>query len=112
MLQISLLRVVGPGEFSSVADLVASVEAVPGSGDVLFVRLHEGPASELLLSESARTSGDAKRLESLLSGLVDVPLILQVRPSAHSSSCLRRLLEGVFSLCSPLPPPPALADNA
>lgn len=116
----------------SVADVVGSVESIPGVGNVLFVsqmqharrekparcvlhiiaarqqlrllgcswrarpaihtnfgthpwhpvlpiqvRLLEGEASSMLVSESVRASGDGQqRLQALLPALVDVPLIM------------------------------------
>ena len=73
----------------AVARVAASVEAVEGVGDVLMVRLHEGPAADVQLGEAVRASGDAQlRLQSLLSALVDIPVILQTMPAAIKRACM------------------------
>jgi hypothetical protein len=80
--QISLLRVAKGGNVLSVADVVATVEAVPGTGDVLIVRLFEGEgADQVGLRRSANVAPE-KRLQILLEACVDIPLIMQTMPSA------------------------------
>ena len=61
----------------------------PGAGIVLIVRLLEGPGSSLVVksSSSGGSGGDGaeqqqKRLQTLLSALVDVPLVMQTMPEA------------------------------
>jgi hypothetical protein len=52
-------------------------------GSVLFVRLYEGAASHVMLGAGLRASADNDaRLKALLSGLVDVPVIMQTMPGA------------------------------
>ena len=49
----------------------------------MFVRLYEGAASHVMLGAGLRTSADNDaRLKALLSGLVDVPVIMQTMPGA------------------------------
>jgi hypothetical protein len=79
-LQISLLRVTPLGVLS-VADLVANVEAVPGSGDVLMVRLYEGQAAAEL-GLAGKSTDPKQRLETLLSACIDVPQIMATMPEA------------------------------
>jgi hypothetical protein len=79
---LSLLRVVDGGEIAAVAVIKASVEPV-ASDNVLFIRLYEGPASNLVLGEKLRKSGNVnERLTGLLNACVDVPLIMNSMPPA------------------------------
>lgn len=83
--QISLLRVVDGGAVLSVADVVATVEAVAGAGDVLFVRLYEGRgAAELGMGGGAATA--EARLKTMLPGLVDIPIIMEASSAAAAPS--------------------------
>lgn len=79
---ISLLRVAGGGNVMSVADLVASVETAPGGGDVLMVRLYEGEGAAAVGMGGPKGAPAEQRLEALLSGLIDVPQIMQTMPLA------------------------------
>jgi hypothetical protein len=73
--------VAADGAVVSVADIAATVEAVPGAGDVLFVRLLEGAgAAEVGLGGGS--ADPQQRLQTLLDGCVDVPLIMQTLPGA------------------------------
>lgn len=77
-LQIALLRVADGGAVLSVADLVATVEAVAGAGDVLFVRLYEGRGAQELGMGGGAATPEA-RLKTMLPGLVDIPIIMEAR---------------------------------
>lgn len=80
---MSLLRVAKDGAVLSVADMVATVEAVAGSGDVLMVRLFEGEAAaELGLTGRDRTAPPEQRLQTLLEACVDVSTIMQTMQDA------------------------------
>lgn len=79
---MSLLRVVEKGEIAAVAVIKASVEPV-ASDNVLFIRLYEGPASNLVLGEKLRKSGNVnERLTGLLNACVDIPLVMNSMPPA------------------------------
>ncbi|KAL4423441.1 hypothetical protein ABPG77_005393 [Micractinium sp. CCAP 211/92] len=80
--QISLLRVGGGGAVLSVAELAATVEAVPGTGDVLMVRFYEGEGAAEVGMGGPRDAPKEQRLETLLASLVDVPVIMQTMPAA------------------------------
>ncbi|KAL6764805.1 hypothetical protein V8C86DRAFT_1372208 [Haematococcus lacustris] len=80
--KVSLLKSISRGEFASAGDLQATVEGVPGEGNVLFVRFFEGPASVTGRAPENIPQQPKARLESILSGLVDVPTIMQTMPSA------------------------------
>lgn len=87
--QISLLRVGDGGRIRSVADVVGSVEAVGGAGNVFFVRLFEGEGSSMVLSQGVQSSGDdQQRLKMLLAACVDIPLIMQTMPGAIKQAAL------------------------
>ncbi|KAI7839864.1 hypothetical protein COHA_006402 [Chlorella ohadii] len=81
--QISLLRVAEGGDVVSVADIVASVEASEaGAGNVLFVRFYEGNGAAAVGLGGGKDRPTEQRLQTLLDGLVDVPLIMQTMPEA------------------------------
>ncbi|PRW33255.1 hypothetical protein C2E21_7794 [Chlorella sorokiniana] len=81
--QISLLRVADGGAVVSVADIVASVEASDaGAGNVLFVRFYEGDGAAAVGLGGSKDRPTEQRLQTLLDGLVDVPLIMQTMPDA------------------------------
>lgn len=67
------------------ADLAATVEAVEGVGNVLMVRLYEGKGAAAVgmggapLPPGAGPDAQQRRLRTLLAGLVDVQLIMEVR---------------------------------
>lgn len=82
--QISLLKKSGEG-FDSAGDLQATVEAVEGKGNVLFVRFYEGPAS-FLERRTPAPADDKQRLDIALQSLVDVPIILSTMPDAIRSA--------------------------
>jgi hypothetical protein len=51
-------------------------------GNVLFIRLYEGPASYLVLSERIRAAPDAERLKTLLNACPDVNTIMNTMKEA------------------------------
>ncbi|GAX77054.1 hypothetical protein CEUSTIGMA_g4500.t1 [Chlamydomonas eustigma] len=83
--QISLLKRMGAsGGFASAGDIQGIVEEVKeqaGARNVFFIRFYEGPAS--LTDRQVPPPKDAtERLDSILSGLVDVQTIMQTMPNA------------------------------
>ncbi|KAL4440014.1 hypothetical protein ABPG75_003015 [Micractinium tetrahymenae] len=86
--QISLLRVAGGGTVLPVAELRATVESVPGTGDVLMVRFFEGEGAAAVGMGGPREAPREQRLETLLASLVDVPVIMQTMPAAIKRSVM------------------------
>ncbi|KAK9815433.1 hypothetical protein WJX72_003642 [[Myrmecia] bisecta] len=77
--QMSLLRM-RDRDFVSVGDLVASVEQ-ESIGNVLYVRFFEGEGSGMDRQTAASTDV-RERLKINLSGLVDIPLIMDTMRAA------------------------------
>jgi hypothetical protein len=77
--EMSMLRMRGTSPVS-VADITASVEAVSGKGQVLFLRLFDTEGSDLVLAK--RQSSAEARLKALSQALIDVATIMNSMPPA------------------------------
>ncbi|MEW5296954.1 MAG: hypothetical protein WDW36_000197 [Sanguina aurantia] len=86
--KIALLKRTTPGfggAFDAAASIVTTVETLPNQGKVLMIRLYEGPAAQTDRRTPA-SENERERLETLLSTLVDVPIIMQTMPTAITAA--------------------------
>lgn len=60
----------------------------PHAGDVLMVRFYEGEGAATVGMGGPRDAPREQRLETLLSSLVDVPVIMQTMPAAIKRACM------------------------
>lgn len=85
--QISLLKRIPDVGFDSAGDIVATVEDVPGQGNILFIRFYEGPASST--DRRVPPSADVgERLDATIKALPDVDVIVQTMPAAIRKAVL------------------------